>query len=545
MAGTSVMRALRALATRHRTAARLRIPPQDVGAMDRRQLLSRAAALGVAGALAPTAAGVAGAAPQAAAATRRSQDTPRIAVVGAGIAGLAAALTLQDAGLASTVYEANPERVGGRMWTQRAHWSGGQTSEIGGELIDTEHHTVRRLCRRFGLPLHDFTAAGPQRAEDVLWFDGRYRAMSQVEEEFAAVHRALRRDLANAGEVTWSRATAAGRALDTMSVREWIETRVPGGTSSLLGQFLDVAYTVEYGADTGDQSALALVLLLGDQPGDGNFNVWGTSDERYHIAGGNDRLPHAMADTLHPGTVRHGWAVEAVRANADGSQTLTFDEGGTTRTVTADHTVLAVPLGVLQRLDLTRAAFDPRMTALVRDARMGACSKLNMQTTSRPWRGNGPWPTVSAGQAFTDLGIQQTWDATKTQPGTGGILLQYGGGAQARALTPSEPFGTEADPYVRALAADRLHEAEALYPGVHHAWTGRAQLAAWHRNPYTHGAYSYWPVGYLHRYAGYEGTRQGNVHLAGEHTSYDFQGFMNGGAESGERAAREVVSDLR
>ncbi|MGR6999792.1 FAD-dependent oxidoreductase [Yinghuangia aomiensis] len=58
------------------------------------------------------------------------------------------------------------------------------------------------------------------------------------------------------------------------------------------------------------------------------------------------------------------------------------------------------------------------------------------------------------------------------------------------------------------------------------------------------GAYSYWPVSYLHRYAGYEGTRQGNIHIGGEHTSYDFQGYMNGGAVEGARAANEVVADL-
>ncbi|MGA5422371.1 FAD-dependent oxidoreductase [Streptomyces lavendulocolor] len=65
-------------------------------------------------------------------------------------------------------------------------------------------------------------------------------------------------------------------------------------------------------------------------------------------------------------------------------------------------------------------------------------------------------------------------------------------------------------------------------------------MSAWHLDPHTLGAYAMWPVGYLHRYAGYEGTAQGNVHIGGEHCSYDFQGFMEGGATEGERAAREV-----
>ncbi|WP_371602381.1 FAD-dependent oxidoreductase [Streptomyces sp. NBC_01220] len=53
-----------------------------------------------------------------------------------------------------------------------------------------------------------------------------------------------------------------------------------------------------------------------------------------------------------------------------------------------------------------------------------------------------------------------------------------------------------------------------------------------------------WPPGYAHRYAGYEAVRQGNTHFAGEHTSEEAQGYMEGGAESGLRAADEILTDL-
>ncbi len=72
-----------------------------------------------------------------AAAAARAAGTSRIAIVGGGIAGLNAALTLQDAGIATTVYEASP-RVGGRMHSDTTSWLNGQTSEHCGELIDTK-----------------------------------------------------------------------------------------------------------------------------------------------------------------------------------------------------------------------------------------------------------------------------------------------------------------------------------------------------------------------------------------------------------------------
>ncbi|MFG2339484.1 flavin monoamine oxidase family protein [Streptomyces yangpuensis] len=542
MARTPLMHALRRLTAEHAAAHRLRLPVADVRGLDRRQLMRRAAALGLGTAVAGVAAAPARAATPAP--DGRRPRPARVAVVGAGIAGLTAALTLQDAGIPCTVYEANPDRVGGRIWTQRDHWAYGQTSEVGGELIDTSHKKMLELCRRFDLPTEDFLGGGPNGAEEILWFNNTYYSRTRADEDFKAVYQQLHRDLQDSGEVSWNSTTPAGTALDNMTLHEWIESRIPGGHDSPLGRFIDVAYNVEYGADTTDQSALALVLLMGYQPNPGNFNVWGLSNERYHIIGGNDQLPNAIAAALPSGSIVMGRRLVAVRADTNGTQTLTFDDFGATRTVVADHTVLCLPLPVLQNVDTSAAGFDPLMKNLLRDARMGACTKLNMQFTGRPWRGTGPWPGVSAGDCFTDSEIQQTWDTTKLQPGTGGILLQYGGGTLASALTPATPFATESDPYVRRLADRMLTGIDAFFPRTKAAWTGRAQLSAWHRNPYSLGAYSYWPTGYLHRYAKYEGTAQGNIHLSGEHCSYDFQGFMEGGATEGERAAREVIAAL-
>ncbi|MEU5001361.1 NAD(P)/FAD-dependent oxidoreductase [Streptomyces sp. NPDC021622] len=540
MSRTNPMHALKRLAAEHGEAQRLGVPLAELrGAAarpGRRAVLKGAAGLAV-GAAALSAA------PRAAAATT-GKGAPRTAVVGAGISGLTAALTLHDAGLNCTLYEASPDRVGGRMYTQRGHWAYGQTSEIGGELIDTSHKKILELCRRFDLPVEDFLGGGPSGAEEILWFNGAYYPRAQADDDFKAVYQLLRRDLSEAGEVFWNQTTPTGTALDNMSIHEWIESRVPGGHESPLGRWFDVAYNVEYGADTTDQSALALVLLMGYQTNPGHFNIWGLSNERYHITGGNDQLPRAIADFLPDETLRPGCALTAVRANADGTQTLTYTEAGAVRTATADHTILCLPLPVLQQIDLTKAGLDTRMTNLLRDARMGHCTKLNMQFSSRPWRGTGAWPGVSAGDCFTDADFQQTWDTTKIQPGTGGILIQYGGGTLAKSLSPAGPFSTETDPYVRDLSTRHLGQIDQVFPGTKAAWTGKAQLSAWHKNPYALGAYSYWPVGYLHRYAGYEGTPQGNLHIGGEHCSYDFQGFMEGGATEGERAAREVIGKL-
>lgn len=476
------------------------------------------------------------------AASAEQGPAPKVAIVGAGIAGLTAALKLADAGVRATVYEAR-DRVGGRMYSERDYWDGRQVSEYGGELVDTDHTAIRDLCARFGLGLTDVRAAAPKGGRDLLFFDGRYRSHSQFVEEFKPVYKALQADIAKAGPdaPTWDATTPGATELSNMSVAEWISTRVPGGYSTWFARFLDEAYVVEYGRQADEQTAVNLAYMMIDQSDLDDPNVWGASDERYHITEGSQRLPEAIAAALPAGTIQHGWRLEAIVRNANGTQTLTFDDRGSRRTVKADHTILAVPIGVLKGIDYARAGFDARMKRSIAMLDMGFCSKLNMQFRQRRWLGRGPWPGVANGTSFTDLGYEQIWDATAGQPGRQGIAIQYGGGDGALRLRPRKPFLDSRDPYVRAVVRDKLAQFNRVVPGVSAEWTGRAKLAAWHMDPNSLGAYSCYPVGYCHRYAGYEGMRQGNIHLAGEHTSVDFQGYMNGGAESGARVAAEVL----
>ena len=64
----------------------------------------------------------------------------------------------------------------------------------------------------------------------------------------------------------------------------------------------------------------------------------------------------------------------------------------------------------------------------------------------------------------------------------------------------------------------------------------------WSGDPFARGAYSFWTPGYMQRYGGVEATPVGAIHFAGEHTSASFQGYIEGGAEQGIRAAREIIA---
>jgi len=470
----------------------------------------------------------------------------RIAIVGGGIAGLNAALTLQDAGITSTVYEAS-SRVGGRMHSDTTSWLNRQTTEHCGELIDSRHKTILGLANRFNLATADLLGAEPIHSTDTDFFFGHYYTDTQANVDFGPVWNAVKKDLNSAPFPTlYNSFNQAGFDLDHLSLFDWIETRVPGGHTSPMGQLLDVAYNIEYGNVTQQQSSLNMVYLLGFQPQPGNFRIFGASDERYHIAGGNERLPQAIAAALGPGSVVLDTAMTAIALKSDGTFDLTLKTGNTTTIKNFDRVILALPFSVLRTLDFSLAGFDSLKQTAITQLGYGKNAKLQLQFDTRYWYGPGRWG-IGNGNTYSDTGYQNTWEVTRAQDGATGILVDYTGGG-----VPVASFsGDASDPKVaQRFAKTFLSQIEPVFPGISTRWNGLATLDVPLANPFLLGSYSYWKVGQYTLFSGYEKARQpnpttGKCHFAGEHCSINFQGFMEGGAEEGARAANEILSDYK
>ena len=547
MARTPLLRTLFQLSSDHQAAKRAGVPVEAV-----REARARAAEqrgptrrriLQGAGALAATAL-----LPRRA---RAAKGAPRVAIVGGGISGLTAALTLADAGIASTIYESSttPDAIGGRMHSNTTFWADGQVSEWCGELIDSGHKTILNLAKRFNLPVDDLFAGEPNGSEDTYKFAGQYYPKAQADIDFQPVHNALQGDVQAASYPTlYNLSTPGGRALDAMSIYDWIESRVPGGHSAPLGKLLDIAYNIEYGAESTVQSALNLVYLLGYGAKPGNFTLFGKSDERFHIAGGNQRLPTAIASSLGVGsTIQLDKRLLAIAQSAGGTYTLTFASAAkpTSTTVTADYVILALPFAVLRTLDYRNAGFDALKNTAIQQLGRGRNGKLHLQFDDRMWYGPGPWPGGSSnGASVADTGYQNTWEVSRAQAGASGILVNYTGGNVAAAMRTTVPFTSTPTASVVQDAQTFLSRLEPVFPGVSRHWNGRATSSLPFLAPNLNCSYSYWLVGQYQQFAGYEKAPQGNVYFTGEHTSVDFQGYMEGGASEGVRAGREVLAAL-
>jgi monoamine oxidase len=454
---------------------------------------------------------------------------PRIAIVGAGLAGLTCGYRLKQAGLNAQIYEAS-SRVGGRCWS--IHDFDPLIAEHGGELIDQGHQAMRQLAQELGFTLDNLLQAEPKGTEDFFYVDGGKYTYDQLLVDLNGLYQKLHKDTSAASYPTlWNLYTQRGWELDHMSIIDWLDESIPnGGSKSNLGRVLDIAYNIEYGAECSQQSALNLIYLLGYR-GQGQFRVFGASNEKYHVRGGNDQVASALASEL-AAQISTDTPLTAIKLNPGGSYTLSF--GGST--VTVDHVILALPFSLLRSVNYMKAGFEPLKITAIKELPMGTNSKLHVEFKDRFWYGAG-----NNGNTYADTGYQNTWEVSRAQGGGKGkgILIDYTGGDIGAS------FGTGT---ASSRAQEFMAQLQPVFPTVpnlaSHA-TGRATLDFWTAYPWTKGSYSYWKVGQYTKFSGMEKQRQGNCHFCGEHTSQDFQGYLNGAVETGERAAGEVLDDLK
>jgi len=519
---TYLLRAYRTL----RSAAAAGVPPLEYAElqaerqrrqMSRRELLRLGAAAGASAILASTGGCDSG-----------GSGIPgsRVAIVGAGIAGLHCAYRLRQGGVRAIVFDA-ATRIGGRMFTDRATFPDGMHCELGGELIDTGHMTMHDLAAELGIELLDYAADTAGLSDLVAYMGGTKLTAQAILTGFQPIATQIDSALAmlhdpNAG-VTYSNPNG-GEALDQLSIRAWLDQI---GASGPVRTLLEVAYTGEYGLDTDRQSVLNLLLLISSDTT--MFHIFGDSDERFHAKNGNDIYPARLAAALDPSQVQLGARLVALRRNA-GGYTLTFARGATLSDVWADHVVLALPFSMLREVDLAGVALPAVKLRAIRELGYGTNAKLMAGFSSRLWRTQG-----SNGGTFSDLAYQSTWETSRLQLGASGILTNFTGGAQGIAAGEGTP---------EQQLATFLNQIDQVFPGTKAASNGKVARMHWPAYPFTKGSYSVWLVGQYTAFAGAEIERSGNLHFCGEHTSLDAQGYMEGGALTGAMAAMEVASDF-
>jgi monoamine oxidase len=498
---------------------------------DRRRLFQGAtagAAIAAAGVLAPGAWAAATQAVQTAVA--KVTNTRGVAIVGAGIAGLACATELARLGVNARVFEAGT-RVGGRMFSLRGFFPG-QVAERGAEFIGTSHHVMLGYARQLKLQLEPFTRPGVEK----FHFAGRAYSESQVVDEYRAFTAAIGDELARIQAPTADKHIEAATLLDLMSLSDFLDLY---GAGDLLRAMMQAACEAEFGVEPGELSAIAFLRFVhGDRRT--KFGAYNDGREDHlHVVGGNDLITSGLAAKL-PQPVALGYRLVAVRKTAGGLVRLTFAVNG--RYIDSDHdaVVLALPFSVLRKVDFHSSVEMPAFKRLAIDqSRTGDASKL-MVGFKQPY-----WATSNnaSGNVSANLPrLRNTWESNPTSgAATRAVLSHHVGGAAARVLR-QETLQSDANAF--------LGDLERVLPGARNAarrdTKGNLQAAVqnWSLDPNALGAFPAPRPGYFTTIAHNEAKPIGNVYFAGDQTSsfYEWQGFMEGAALSGLRAASEAAT---
>jgi monoamine oxidase len=240
------------------------------------------------------------------------------------------------------------------------------------------------------------------------------------------------------------------------------------------------------------------------------------------IEGGNDRLPHAMADELGE-AVHLNTVARAVRDEHSTLRVTVEDAGGDRTQIKADYVILAVPVTALRAIEITPDLPSEQAKAFER-LKYGRVTKSSLQFSRRFWKRNGRSPAYG-----TDGPTGAIWDANEEQRGPAGILTFMAGG-QASEDTQKILAQEGVAGLVCALNWLKPGDAELLR---HHHVT-------WEHDPWSHGGYSFFDPSFDPAWRPWLARPHGRLLFAGEHTSIKWQGYMNGAVESGLRAAAEV-----
>jgi monoamine oxidase len=325
---------------------------------------------------------------------------------------------------------------------------------------------------------------------------------------------------------------------------DFINQNVPNGMTGAFGKLCYQDVISEYGGPPDQQSALNLIYVLGYddsiQTGRGyqptNAPVLAGTDEKYHVKGGNDQIISGMVSELPAGVIQLGQKLVAVKRNTDGTYTCTFQSGSTLHDVTSvNHVVLAIPFSTLRQVDLTKANLSALKMKAINNLQLGTNLKVILQFNSRVWNTLG-----YNGNLFGDT-TAINWEITNYQPGLTGMLLNFQGGTPAVGYASKYGLTTDEGVAPAAMVSDTLKFLEPVWPGLTAAYNGLAWYNDGNIDPHLLGAYSQYNIGQYTGFSGIEPVQEGNIHFAGEQTSMNFQGFMEGAVTAGERVANSEI----
>jgi len=445
----------------------------------------------------------------------RQGPAKKVMILGAGISGLAAGLELLQAGHDVTILEAQL-RPGGRVYTLRAPFSDGLYAEAGAGRIPITHTLTLDYVKRFKLELDPFF---PQSGADVFLWRGQRQVVPHGHDP----------DLThlNVNLTTEERAVGFGGLAKkylgplqdkarALPAEAWPLPSLAAWGNISLGNYLrqqraspDAILYLSQGFESD-----SLLDFVHDSVSHAVPMLW-------KIRGGNDRLPHALADALRD-NIRYGAVVERI-AQTPTNVEVTYTNAGSHHRLLADHMICTLPFTVLRDIEV-RPQWSTNKAFAIQNAYLSPVTRAYAQTKTRFWEADGRNGFASVDQPL------EVWSPTYNQPGKRGIVMSYTYEDLAREYSSMSE---------EAQVQRSLDLFEQIHPGMRDNFEG-ATTWSWLNHPFSKGAFMVTKPGQFRTVVPYLATPEGRIHFAGEHAS-PWSGWIQGALHSGVRAAREIA----
>jgi monoamine oxidase len=449
--------------------------------------------------------------PSTPALARSSAVKKSVLVLGAGMAGLTAALALLRSGHRVTIIEYQ-NRVGGRLLS--IPLKGGQFSEAGGGHFRSSMPYTLNYIRAFGLPVLSVNDGLPR-----YMFDGKTGMAANPasfpwnlsrEERAVSVAASLNRYLFRLGldadtvlDARWPDPAMLAK-LDNVTLEDLIRTV---GASDAFCKLLGA----HGGLFTGGSQALSIIPDLAYHFGDQSV---------FRIAGGNERLPQSIAAAIGPERIVLNAPVRAI--DQSGAQVrVTVADG---RVFNGDAVISTIPFTMMPDIDV-KPVWSSGKKRMFRDMEWDKTVKVVVQTRTPSWLTQNVhgWPMAGGDRPWERL-----IDITGDEPGGHGNAFFYLNGYNADAILALKP--EERAPRVIAQFREDMPD---LFDEVI-----MSIPFAWSEQPWIKGSFGSTPLG-----GGWmikEWTApEGRIHFAGDFTTLK-TGWVEGAIESGLRAARQI-----
>lgn len=455
------------------------------------------------------------------------KNPPVIAIVGAGMAGLYAGYILRNAGYTAQIYEAS-DRTGGRIFTARNVMGVGTHTELGAEFIDSTHADILRLADDFNLSLLDTQTVEESGLEPARYFiEGKLVSDADILAAFTPFVSRIEQDIeAFSDDFNYQNSTEHDQRLDNLSLDAYLQEI---GISGVLYTLIDVAYTTEYGLDIAEQSCINFLMLINPRM-EKRFKYSGYSDERYKIVSGNQSLTDSLADLLE-GQIFTDKSLTAISQQNEGDKVhLRFTSaGGGVQHVVADYVIITIPFTILRQVDIQYPLSAAKKKA-IQELGYGQNAKFFMGFNKKVWREQG-----ATGFMFSDTIVQNAWDHTQLQTGSGAGFTVFTGGVASKEMQArnNEAFANLCMPVLNAV-----------YPGMADTANQVYSRFYWPDYKFSKASYVCFKPGQYTTLEGAQSAREGRLFFAGEHCSFEFQGFMNGAAETGRLAAEAILKAI-